>query len=479
MNVDRTEIRRIVEEVVRRYSEGTAPPASTPSNGRSGQASRGIFETVDDCVAAATQAQRRLMEQTLEKRKEIIASVRHTALENARLLSEMAVGETGLGRVEDKVKKKGLVARKTPGVEDLESTVFTGDRGLTLVEMAPFGVIGSITPSTNPGATIINNTISMVSAGNAVVFNPHPSAKATCLRAIELFNGAIEAAGGPPNLISSVRNPNMETSGVLMTHKGVRMLVVTGGPAVVQAALKTGKRAICAGPGNPPVVVDETADLDLAARGIVDGAAFDNNIMCTCEKEAFIVEKVFNDLKSRMKAHKCHELTPRELDLVMQVVVLPPAYGETRTSINRELVGRDAAIIAKRAGLDVPPDTRLLLAEVPFEHPLVQHEQLMPVFPMVRVRDVDQGIELAIKAEHGFNHTAVMYSQHLEHLSTMASAVQCTLFVKNGPSYSSLGMGGEGYTTMTIAGTTGEGVTSARSFTRPRRCTLVDHFRIV
>lgn len=479
MNVDRADVRRIVEEVVRRYTEGGGTPSPSLSAGYSTRAGRGVFETIDECVEAATIAQRRLVEQTLEKRKEIVASIRHTALQNVRILSEMAVGETGLGRVEDKVKKKTLVTQKTPGVEDLESTVFTGDRGLTLVEMAPFGVIGSITPSTNPGATIINNTISMVSAGNSVVFNPHPSAKAVCLRAIDLLNGAIEAAGGPPNLITSVRNPDLDSSGVLMGHKGIRTLVVTGGPGVVKAALKSGKRAICAGPGNPPVVVDETADLDLAARGIVDGAAFDNNIMCTCEKEAFIVEKVFNDLKARMRTHKCHELSPRELEMVMQVVLTPPAFGETRTQINKDLVGKDAAVIAKRAGLDVPSDTRLLLAEVPFEHPLVQHEQLMPVFPMVRVRDVNQGIELAIKAEHGFNHTAVMYSTHLEHLSAMASAVQCTLFVKNGPSFSSLGMGGEGYTTMTIAGTTGEGVTSARSFTRPRRCTLVDYFRIV
>ena len=227
-----------------------------------------------------------------------------------------------------------------------------------------------------------------------------------------------------------------------MSHKGIRILVVTGGPGVVKAALKSGKRAICAGPGNPPVVVDETADLDLAARGIVEGASFDNNIMCTCEKEAFIVEKVFNDVKARMKTLKCHELSARELDLVMQVVLIPPAFGETRTSINRELVGKDAAVIARRAGIDVPADTRLLVAEVGFEHPLVQHEQLMPVFPMVRVRDVNEGIALAIKAEHGFNHTAVMYSKHLENLSNMASSVQCTLFVKNGPSYSSLALGG-------------------------------------
>lgn len=476
MNVDRSEIKRIVEEVVRRYAaDGPAPkPAASFGGG-----ARGVFETLDACVEAASAAQKILIALPLETRKSIIQCMRQVSLDNAQMLADMAHAETGLGRPEDKVRKNILQANKTPGPEDLEHVVYSGDRGLTLVERAPFGVIGSITPVTNPGATIINNSISMISAGNAVVFNPHPSARQVCLRAIDMLNGAIEQAGGPSTLLTSVRQPSLETSNALMAHPGIRALVVTGGGAVVKAALKSGKRAICAGPGNPPVVVDETADLDLAAREIVNGSSFDNNIMCTCEKEAFIVEKVFEDVKSRMKTHRCHDLTPRELDQVMRVIFAPPAFGQTRMTVNKDLVGKNAAVIAKAAGLEVPADTRLLITEVNADHPLVQTEQLMPVFPMVRVRDVRDAIAAAIQAEHGYNHTAVMYSKNLENLSTMAAAVECTLFVKNGPNYSSLGFGGEGFTTMTIAGTTGEGPTSARTFTRPRRCTLVDYFKIV
>lgn len=476
MSIDRSEVKRIVEEVLRRYA--AEPAAATPSSS-SAMRSRGIYDTIDACLEAASSSQKQLIGLSLETRKAIVQAMRQTALDNAQLLADMAHAETGLGRPEDKVRKNILQATKTPGPEDLESTVFTGDRGLTLVERAPFGVIGSITPSTNPGATIINNSISMVSAGNGIVFNPHPSAKRVCLRAIDMLNEAIAKAGGPPTLLTSVREPNLDTSNALMAHPGIRTLVVTGGGAVVKAALKSGKRAICAGPGNPPVVVDETADLDLAAREIVNGSSFDNNIMCTCEKEAFVVDRVFNDLRSRMKSNHCHELTPRELDLVMRAVFPPLAAGQTRAVVNKDLVGKNAAVIAKAAGLDVPSETRLLVAEVNADHPLVQTEQLMPVFPMVRVRDVRDAIEAAIQAEHGYNHTAVMYSRNLENLSTMAAAVACTLFVKNGPNYSSLGFGGEGFTTMTIAGTTGEGPTSAVTFTRPRRCTLVDYFKIV
>lgn len=476
MNVDRSEIKRIVEEVVRRYAaDGPAPPSAAVLGG----GSRGVYETLDACIEAASVAQKILTALPLETRKSIVSEMRRVSLDNAQMLADMAHAETGLGRPEDKVRKNILQANKTPGPEDLEHVVYTGDRGLTLVERAPFGVIGSITPVTNPGATIINNSISMLSAGNAVVFNPHPSARQVCLRAIDMLNQAIENAGGPSTLLTSVREPSLETSNALMAHAGIRALVVTGGGAVVKAALKSGKRAICAGPGNPPVVVDETADLDLAAREIVNGSSFDNNIMCTCEKEAFIVERVFEDVKNRMKTHRCHELTPRELDQVMRVIFTAPAFGQTRMSINKDLVGKNAAVIAKTAGIDVPADTRLLITEVNADHPLVQTEQLMPVFPMVRVRDVRDAIAAAIQAEHGYNHTAVMYSKNLENLSTMASAVECTLFVKNGPNYASLGFGGEGFTTMTIAGTTGEGPTSARTFTRPRRCALVDYFKIV
>jgi acyl-CoA reductase-like NAD-dependent aldehyde dehydrogenase len=475
MSVDKDQVRQIVEEVLKRLSGGggsTMPPA--PPAGRDG-----VFNRIDDAVEAAGTAYQKWRNLNLEQKELCIEAMRRTSLEHAEEMARMAHSETGLGRAEDKIRKNILQARKTPGLEDLKPRVITGDRGMTLFEPAPFGVLCSITPTTNPVATIINNSITMLSAGNAVVFNPHPRAKKCSLRMISLLNQAIVAAGGPQNLLCSIAEPNLESSQALMTHPGIRCLVVTGGPAVVRQALMSGKKAICAGPGNPPVVVDETADLAQAARDTVAGASFDNNIMCTCEKEVFIVDSVFRDFKDRVLRNNCVELTPRQLDELTGVIFHDPPVGKTKLVLNSAMVGLNAADIAKMIGLDLSPEVRLLVAETPEDHPLVRQEQMMPVLPLVRVRDVGTAIEQALKAEGERYHTAVMHSHSVKNLTEMARAVNANIFVKNGPNYAGLGFGGEGFTTMTIAGTTGEGCTTPKSFTRERRCSMIDHFRIV
>jgi acyl-CoA reductase-like NAD-dependent aldehyde dehydrogenase len=395
-----------------------------------------------------------------------------------RMLSEMAVSETGMGRVEDKINKNLLAINKTPGVEDLSSTAYTGDNGLTLVEMAPYGLIGSITPSTNSSETLINNSISMISAGNAVVFNPHPAAKKISCKTIELINGAIQAAGGPPDLVTTVMEPSMATSNAIMKHPRVRLLVVTGGPEVVKVAMNSGKKVIAAGPGNPPVVVDETADIPKAARDIVLGASLDNNIVCIAEKEIFAISSIADQLKMELCRNGAYELDSRALDKLMEKIV----SGKTSDGhliANRNFVGRNASVIANSIGIKIPDEIRLLISEVPPNHPLVLMEQLMPVMPFSRVKTIEEAFDWALKVEHGFFHTSMMHSRNVENLSRMASIVNTTIFVKNAPSYAGLGMGGEGYTTFTIASPTGEGLTSARTFTRQRRCTLADYFRIV
>jgi len=481
MEVDRAQIARIVEEVVRRYSVNGAvlapgvPAAPSPKADPRG----GIFSTLDEAVAAARQAQQRWMDLPLEKRAACIQAMRDVALENARVMADLAHAETGMGRPEDKYQKNLVAIHKTPGLEDLEPTVYTGDHGLTLMERAPFGVIGSITPTTNPVATVINNSISMACAGNGVVFNPHPRAKGCCTRMISLLNGAIARAGGPDTLLASVAEPDQESSLALMKHPGIDCLVVTGGPGVVREAMRSGKKCIAAGPGNPPVVVDETADLAQAARDTVAGASFDNNVMCTCEKEVLVVDRVYREFLEHVLAQKCHLLTPHQFDELSKVIFLPPAVGKTGVVLNKDLVGQHPADIAKRIGLDLPRETRLLVAEAPADHPLVREEQLMPVLPLVRVRDVNEAIALAVEVEGRCYHTATMHSRNIDSLSRMARLVNTNIFVKNGPSFAGLGFGGEGHTTLTIAGTTGDGVTSARTFTRQRRCVLVDRFRIV
>ncbi|MFH0882457.1 MAG: aldehyde dehydrogenase family protein [bacterium] len=440
---------------------------------------QGIFPDVDSAVAAARKAHLALMEMSLEKREEIIASIRAKMLKYGEYLARKAQKETGLGRVEDKVLKNALVTTKTPGTEVLKPTAYTGDRGLTLIELAPYGVIGAITPVTNPTSSIICNTIGMVAAGNGIVFNPHPSAKSVCNENIVLINAAITAAGGPPNLVTGVGNPTIESAQELMKHPGIRLLVVTGGAGVVKAAMASGKRAVCAGPGNPPVVVDETADLDLAAEKIVFGASMDNNIICVDEKEVFVVESVADSLIQKMLNHKA-VLVPKDKHRALENVIFLQQNGPRKPAVmNKEMIGKNAADILAKIGMHVDPGVRLAIMDVEEDHPLVWSEQMMPVLPVVRVKDVDRAIDLAKEAEHGFGHSAIMYSRNIDKLSRMAREINCSIFVKNGPAVAGLGYGGEGYCSFSIASPTGEGLSYSRTFARERRCVLVDHFRIV
>jgi acyl-CoA reductase-like NAD-dependent aldehyde dehydrogenase len=438
-----------------------------------------VFRDADSAAQAARRAQESLSATLLETRKKMIAAMREVSARNSLLLSRMAVEETGLGRVDDKVKKNLLVAEKTPGVEDLVPVSWSGDRGLTLTEWAPYGVIASVTPSTNPSETVINNAIGMVAAGNAVVFCPHPSAKATTLATVELLNDAIASVSGIKNLLVTFEEPSIELSQQLMKHRGVDLLVVTGGPAVVRAAMDCGKKVIAAGPGNPPVVVDETADIEKAGRDILAGASLDNNIVCISEKEIIAVGSITADLKQALVKAGAVELDAGLAER-LESLVLSENRGPARPSLsNRKLVGKNLSVILNEAGLSVGDEVRLGFIEVAWDHPFVWTELLMPIIPLVRVSDAREGIALARKVERDLGHTAVMHSRNIEHLSEMAKVMDVSIFVKNGPSYAGLGFGGEGYTSFTIASPTGEGLTSARHFSRMRRCVLVDYFRIV
>lgn len=475
----REDIAAVVDRVVQRLGVDAPAPACARPGARPATY-RGVFDRMDDAIGAAQDAALALRRVSLDDRYRMIESMRCAAREAVPTIATMAVEETGLGRVEDKLVKNRLVIDKTPGPEILRPAAYSGDHGLMLTERAPYGVIGSITPCTNPTETIICNAIGMVAGGNAVVFNAHPSATEVSLFTIDVLNGAIERAGGPPQVLTSVAEPTIPTAQTLMRHPGIRLLVVTGGPGVVQEAMNSGKKVIAAGPGNPPAVVDETADLRSAAAHLIEGAIIDNNIVCVAEKEILAVDSIANQLKSELKAISAIELNERQIDQITKVVVSePPSSQQPHGAINRQWVGRDACCILREIGVDAGHDLRMILAEVPFEHPLVQMELMMPVIPLVRVRDVDTAIDLAVEVEHGFGHTAVMHSRNIEKLSRMASVVNTSIFVKNGSCLSGLGYHGEGYTSFTIASPTGEGLTTAIHFTRERRCTLKDHFRIV
>jgi aldehyde dehydrogenase len=479
--LDDANVDDIVAQVVKRLAPalGIAQAAASAvrahvpavSRGR-----RGIYDDVDSAVKAARTAHETLVHKhTMRERDRFIAALRACALDVTPHISQMAVDETGLGRVDDKLNKNRLVAEKTPGTEILRPIAQTGDDGLMLLERAPYGVIGAITPTTNPTETIICNSIGMIAAGNAVVFNVHPSAKKVCRFFIEKANEAIVAAGGPEALLSMIGDPTIESANALMKHPGIRLVVVTGGPGVVKAAMMSGKRAICGGPGNPPVVVDETADMRKAATGIVLGASLDNNIVCIAEKEIFVVDEVADMLKREMTNAGAAEMNKSDIVRLEKLVLDADGHHP-----HKDWVGKDAAKIARAIGKTVPDSTRILLCEVDSEdHPFVQAELLMPVLALVRVKTVDDGIASAVRAEHGFGHTAAMYSTNIDALHRMARAMDCSIFIKNAPTYAGLGLGGEGYTSFTIASPTGEGLTTALSFSRERRCTLKDHFRIV
>ena len=469
MDVQREDVAALVERVLARVRQGELP--ARPEVPRD---PHGAYARVDDAVAAAERAHVALKALSLEKRKEIVASIRRRTAEAVHSLSQLARDETGLGRTEDKVKKNLLVIWKTPGPEILESGSFTGDDGLTLVERAPYGVIGSITPCTNPTETIINTGIGMIAGGNAVVFNTHPLAKGVSAACIDVMNRASIEVGGPDDILTCITDPTIASANEVMRHAGVALVVVTGGGEVVKAAMNSGKKCVAAGPGNPPVVVDETADLDLAARGIVMGASLDNNIVCTDEKEVLAVSSIFDDLLRRMVAAGAVQIRNHQISRLEKLVLTPD-----KAHIDRKWVGKSASVLLKEIDVPFEGDPRLVVCEVPFDHPFVQHELLMPIIGFVRMRDVGEAIDRAVEVEHGFRHTASMYSRNIESLHRMAKAIDTSIFVKNAPNYAGLGLGGEGYTSFTIASPTGDGLTTARTFTRERRCTLAGYFRIV
>ena len=463
----------------RRFDTPPVSKAGARLDASGAQRAHGVFPTVAQAYEAAAEAQRTYRNVSLENRFAIVDAVRRALRAHLDEISRIAVEETGLGRADDKVRKNRLVTDKTPGPEILRPEAWSGDHGLMITEPAPYGVIGSITPSTNPSETVINNGIGMISAGNAVVFNAHPSARRVTLRTLGIFNDAVVGAGGPPNLLTTCAEPTIETAQQLMHTKGIRLLVVTGGAGVVQAAFQSGKKVIAAGPGNPPVVVDETADLVKAARDTVASASLDNNIICTSEKETFCVASVIAPLLAEMERAGCYRMSREQASELRKHVLLEDRGAGNPGVINRELIGKNAAVLLARIGVHVGDGVRLAIYAADADDPLVWTEQLMPVYPVVPVRDCDEGIDLAVRAEHGFGHTASMFSRNIDKLSEMARRINTSIFVKNGPNFAGLGLGGEGYTSFTIASPTGEGLTCARHFSRYRRCSLVDHFRIV
>ena len=469
-------IREVVREVLAQLNK----PASgngRSTNGHARGGDWGVFETVDEAVSAAQDGFVQLSQTSLADRDRIIRLIKDLCVEQAEELGRLEYEETKIGRLDHKIEKLKIISR-VPGVESLRTDAKSGDHGLTVTEYAPFGVIGAITPVTHSLPTLAGNVINMLASGNTVVFNAHPSGKEIANEGVRRFNRAIHKALGLTNLITIVRNPTIETADQIFAHRTVRLLVVTGGPAVARAALASRKRAIVAGPGNPPVLVDETADLENAARCIVTGAAFDNNLLCIGEKEVFAVESIFDKLMESMSRNGGFRLNASQIDGLTKAAFSPPKEAGGHWVLNRDLVGKDPQVLADIIGLKLPGGVQLLYGETDTKNPFVFEEQMMPFVPFVRCRDAQHGIDLSVEFEHGYGHTAIIHSRNVRTMTTMARAMNTTLFIKNGPSPAGLGLGGEGFLSYSIATPTGEGVTSPLTFTRQRRCAMVDDLRI-
>jgi aldehyde dehydrogenase len=474
MQLNEDMIRSVVTQVLSEMGRKVNGPVAAKSfAGR-----HGIFTCADEAVRAAREAFEQLSERTLEDRKRIIDHIRRISIADCVELGTMEMNETKIGRLVHKIEKLKTLGEKTPGVEFMRSEVFSGDHGLAVIEHAPFGVIGAITPVTHSLPTITGNAVSMIAGGNTVVVNPHPSGKRVAVEGVRRFNQAIYRDLGIDNLICVIAEPTLESANTLFKHREVSLICVTGGPAVARAALNSGKRAVVAGPGNPPVVVDDTADFDRAARAIIQGGAYDNNLLCIAEKEVFVLDQVFDRMMQAMERAGAVRLNAREVETLTRNAIVKVG-DDKHDAPSKDFLGQDAAVLARGAGKQVSDKTELLFGETDYNNPFVPVEQMMPFVPFVRVRDIHEAIAKAKEAEHGFRHTSMIHSNNVRNMTNMGRALDTTLFVKNGPCMAALGLGGEGYLSFSIAGPTGEGVTTPLTFTRERRCSLIDDLRVL
>ena len=461
-------IEAIAREVLARMGTGSGPGTSAASGGAGED---GVFDTVDQAVKAAVAAQQRVAAMGLEERGKMTTIIRRICADNADELARIELAETKIGRADHKAAKLRNI-RLVLGAEAMRTDASSDAAGLCLVEYAPWGVIGMVLPATHSVPTMASNAINILASGNTAVFSPHPAGVRVAARGLQMFNREIQRELGVGNVLTMAREATIQNAEQIFQHPDVALLCVTGGPGVVKAAMKFGKRVIAAGPGNPPVVVDETADLEAAAKAIIQGASFDNNLLCIGEKEVFVVASVADRFIEAMRRAGAVQLDARAIDALTNAAFefTDDGKGARHPHVKRDFIGKDAAVLAEAAGVRVPAGTDLLFGETGEDHPFVQEEQMMPFLPVVRVRDVDAAIRASVRAEHGYRHTAVIHSKNVDNVTKMARAMNATLFVQNAPCFASLNV--PSYLSHSIATPTGEGVTTPMTFTRQRRIVI-------
>ncbi|MGA7342403.1 MAG: aldehyde dehydrogenase [Terracidiphilus sp.] len=480
MQIQEQVIAEIAREVVARLRIPVQPPQVSRAPAAGGAVlGDGVFASVDEAASAAYDAQKKVEAMTLEERGRITGIICRICNDRREELGRMELEETKVGRLDHKILKLTNM-RFVLGVEAMHSEARSNHTGLCVIEHAPWGVIGMMLPVTHSVPTMASNAINVLAAGNTAVFGPHPSGAKVAQYALQLWNREIERELGVKNVLTTIAEPSIEAAEQIFNHPKIALLAVTGGTAVVKAAAKSGKRVIAGGPGNPPVVVDETADLDRAARCIVEGAAFDNNLLCIGEKEVFVVASVADAFIAAMRRAGAFELDKGGIErLTRAAFTFEGGGGCARAHVKKDLVGKDVSVLAAAASVRVPSDAQLLFGETGEDHPFVVEEQMMPFIPVVRMKDADAAIAAAVKAEHGYRHTAIIHSNNVETATRMARAMNTTLFIQNAASPASLGVNGPGYFSHTIATPTGEGITTPLTFTRERQMVVGGALRII
>ena len=472
MSVDKKQVEQIVEQVMEKLAaSGPTAALSSPD-----EDALGVFDEMEGAIQAAVTAHQQVVQVPLAIRGKMIQAIRDVGWANREEYAKMEFEETDLGSESGSILKMEA-ACGVPGFEEIQPEVFTGDQGVTINERIPVGMIASINAVTNAAPGIVHNAIMILAGGNTVVNNPHPKTKIVSARVVSDLNRAIISAGGPPNTITTVSEPDIPGAQYLMTHPKTDMITVTGGHRVVEFAKKTGKRVLSGGPGNPPVIVDESADLDHAAQCIIRGSSFSNCTPCSAEKEIFVVDSVADSLKELLVKYGAYELTADQGAALMKEIFKKIIPGRTPSVINMDYIGKPPSVILKRAiGLDIPEETKIVIIETDKEHPLIWTEQIMPVLPFVRCKDSKEAMDEGVAAEQGLRHTIVFHSNNLKNMAYMSSIADASQFVKNASNLGGIGIEGEGFKSLVIS-TGGEGLAHPRMFTLIRRCVMNDDFR--
>lgn len=461
MAIDENQIEEIVRGVVDNLM--TTSGASTFKVAPGILSGNGIFEKIGDAINAAKDAQPKLVDLGREARFRIIENIRKRCLENAEKFARLTIDETKIGRYEDKITKNEVAINFSPGPEDLDIRTYSDEVSTIIIDRSPYGLIAAITPMTNPTPGIINNAIVMISAGNSIVFLPHPAAHNCSLEAIKVIHSAILEAGGPANLVTGAAISKVENVSAAFKSDNVDMITATGGPGIVRLSMKSGKKVIGAGPGNPPVIVDETADIEKAAVEIMNGASFDNNILCNEEKVCICIRSISDKLLSAFSRNSTAVLNREQAEKVVNLIIKDG-------KINKDYIGKDAAMILGDAGVNCDPGIRLAVFVTDQEsHPVIQHEQLMPVLPILLVDSFKEAMAVALRIEHGFGHTAMIHSKDIGRITRFGQMIDTTNFIVNARSQAMAAEKVKGGTAWTIAGATGEGNTTPRSYTKERR----------